>query len=84
MYDVIVIRLGSMGSSALNQLSKAGLNVAGLEQFKIVHTKGSYSGDLDLRKAYFEHPAYVPLPEDAYKGWMDLQELGVQFYYDWT
>jgi sarcosine oxidase len=83
MYDIIVIGLGSMGSSALYQLSKAGLNVLGLEQFNIVHTKGSHSGGPRIiRKAYFEHPDYVPLLEDAYKGWMDLEkELGVQVYY---
>lgn len=83
MYHSIIIGLGSMGSSALYQLAKRGVKVLGLEQFGIAHTKGSHSGQTRIvRKAYFEHPDYVPLLEEAYKGWEAIkQESGKQLFH---
>ncbi|MFV1885083.1 MAG: N-methyl-L-tryptophan oxidase [Balneola sp.] len=83
MYNVIIIGLGSMGSSALYQLAKRGVMVLGLEQFGIGHAKGSHSGQSRIvRKAYFEHPDYVPLLEKAYKGWDSIQqESGKQLFH---
>ena len=60
--DVIVFGLGAMGSAALWQLAKRGHKVLGLEQFDLGHDRGSSHGESRLvRRAYFEHPAYVPL-----------------------
>ncbi|MBO6524146.1 MAG: N-methyl-L-tryptophan oxidase [Balneolaceae bacterium] len=83
MYNTIIIGLGSMGSSALYQLAKRGIKALGLEQFGIGHTKGSHSGQTRIvRKAYFEHPDYVPLLEEAYKGWDSIQrETGKQLFH---
>jgi sarcosine oxidase len=73
-YDVIVIGLGAMGAAALDQLARRGARVLGLEQFGIPHDRGSSGGDTRLiRKAYFEHPDYVPLLERAYANWCDLE-----------
>jgi sarcosine oxidase len=73
-YDVIVIGLGAMGSAALDQLARRGARVLGLERFGIPHDQGSSGGDTRLiRKAYFEHPDYVPLLERAYTNWVDLE-----------
>lgn len=73
-YDVIVIGLGAMGSAALDQLARRGARVLGLERFGIPHDQGSSGGDTRLiRKAYFEHPDYVPLLERAYENWRDLE-----------
>lgn len=73
-YDAIVIGLGAMGSATLDQLARRGLRVLGLEQFGIPHDQGSSGGDTRLiRKAYFEHPDYVPLLERAYANWVDLE-----------
>ena len=73
-YDVIVIGLGAMGSAALDQLARRGARVLGLERFGIPHEQGSSGGDTRLtRKAYFEHPDYVPLLERAYQNWEDLE-----------
>ena len=59
-----------MGSSTCYQLAKRGYKVLGLEQFNLPHDKGSHSGQSRIiRKAYFEHPNYVPLLEKAYKNW---------------
>jgi len=83
MYDVLLIGLGSMGSSTLYQLAMRGVKVLGIEQFGISHNKGSHSGQTRIvRKAYFEHPDYVPLLEQSYKGWDEIYERsGTQLFY---
>ena len=82
-YDVIVIGVGSMGSSACYQIAKQGHSVLGLEQFDIPHEMGSHTGQSRIiRKAYFEHPNYVPLLERAYQNWRSLeQEISNQIYF---
>ena len=74
-YDVIVIGVGSMGSSTCYQIAKQGYSVLGLEQFDIPHEMGSHGGQSRIvRKAYFEHPNYVPLLERAYENWKSLEQ----------
>lgn len=75
--------MGSMGSSTCYHLAKQGYNVLGLEQFDIPHEKGSHTGQSRLiRKAYFEHPDYVPLLERAYVNWKSIEEeTGTQLYH---
>lgn len=74
-YDFIVIGVGSMGSSTCYQLAKRGYRVLGLEQFTIPHIRGSHAGQSRLiRKAYFEHPDYVPLLQAAYDGWQEIEQ----------
>ena len=82
-YDVIVIGVGSMGSSTCYQIAKQGHSVLGLEQFDIPHEIGSHTGQSRIiRKAYFEHPNYVPLLERAYENWQSLeQEISNQIYF---
>ena len=82
-FNVIVIGVGSMGSSACYYLSKRGYKVLGLEQFDITHENGSHTGQSRIiRKAYFEHPDYVPLLSRAYEGWKSLEEeTGEQVYF---
>ncbi|MFY0684304.1 MAG: N-methyl-L-tryptophan oxidase [Balneola sp.] len=90
MFDVIVIGVGSMGSSTLSALAKRGANVLGIEQFGLSHEKGSHSGQTRIvRKAYFEHENYVPLLKSAYKGWDEIaeevekklfHEVGLEYY----
>lgn len=83
MYDVIVVGVGSMGSAACYFLAKAGAKVLGIEQYGIVHQRGSHSGHTRIiRKAYFEHPAYVPLLQRAYHNWKELENiLNEKIYY---
>ncbi|MGB1286739.1 MAG: N-methyl-L-tryptophan oxidase [Aggregatilineales bacterium] len=74
-YDAIVIGLGGMGSAALYQLAKRGLNVLGIEQFGIAHDKGSSHGlTRIIRLAYFEDPSYVPLLRRAYDLWHQIEQ----------
>lgn len=73
-FDVIVVGVGSMGSATCYELAKAGLSVLGLEANSIVNDEASHSGQTRIvRKAYFEHPDYVPLLNAAYKGWETLE-----------
>lgn len=72
-YDVIVLGLGGMGSAAARHLARRGAAVLGLEQFTPAHALGSSHGDTRIvRKAYFEHPDYVPLLRRAYPLWDEL------------
>src|SRR5258705_1751370 len=83
MFDVIVIGIGSMGSSVCYFLANRGYKVLGLEQFDIPHAQGSHAGQSRIiRKAYFEHPDYVSLLISAYENWKQLEaEATTQLYY---
>lgn len=73
--DYLVLGLGGMGSSALYHLARRGLNVLGIEQFGVSHDRGSSHGETRIiRKAYFEHPNYIPLLERAYELWRELEQ----------
>src|SRR5688572_6893536 len=82
-FDVIVIGVGSMGSSACYFLAQRGLKVLGLEQFDSPNEKGAHNGQSRIfRKAYFEHPDYVPLLNKAYENWIDLEmQTGSKVFY---
>jgi sarcosine oxidase len=74
-YDVIVVGLGGMGSATAFELARRGQRVLGLEQFALGHDQGSSHGHTrTIRKAYYEHPDYVPLVCRAYEGWYDLEQ----------
>lgn len=80
--DVIIMGLGAMGSAALEQLSRTGLRVLGIEQFESPHAYGSSHGESRIiRKAYFEDPLYVPLLQRAYQLWTDLEQRAQQRLY---
>lgn len=82
-FDVIVLGVGSLGSAACYQLAKRGARVLGLDQFDVPHENGSHGGQSRIiRKAYFEHPDYVPLLEKSYDLWHELEaETGEQVYF---
>ena len=72
-YDVIVVGLGGMGSSAAYHLAARGQRVLGLERHTPAHDKGSsHGGSRVIRQSYFEDPAYVPLLLRAYELWERL------------
>lgn len=74
-FDCIVVGLGTMGSAACYYLAKSGFRVLGLEQFEVSHSEGSHAGQSRIiRKAYYEHPDYVPLLERAYENWSQIEE----------
>lgn len=64
-----------MGSAACYHLAKSGVRVLGIDQFQVPHERGSHTGQSRLiRKAYFEHPNYVPLLKRAYELWEELED----------
>ena len=72
-YDVVVAGAGGMGSAALYHLARRGVRVCAVERFGIAHDRGSSHGDTRIiRKAYMEHPDYVPLLHRAYALWEEL------------
>jgi sarcosine oxidase len=75
-YDVIVLGVGGMGSATAYELARRGRRVLGLEQFGIGHDRGSSHGHTRvIRKAYYEHPDYVPLLHRAYTRWYELEQM---------
>ena len=82
-FDAIVLGVGSMGSATCYYLASRGYRVLGLEQFDIPHDQGSHAGQSRIiRKAYFEHPDYVPLLERAYENWKEIEnKTGSQIYF---
>ena len=74
-YDIAVIGLGAMGSAALYQLSKSGLNVIGIDKYTPPHTFGSSFGESRVtRQAIGEGLAYTPLVMRANEIWTELEQ----------
>jgi sarcosine oxidase len=74
--DVIVIGGGAMGTATAYQLAKRGVTVRLFEQYVIGHELGSSHGySRIIRRAYFEHPDYVPLVDRAYELWRELEQI---------
>jgi sarcosine oxidase len=75
-YDVAVVGLGAVGSAALYQLSKTGLNVVGIDRYAPPHSNGSSFGESRVtRQAIGEGSAYGPLLRRANEIWQELEKL---------
>ena len=75
-FDAIVLGVGGMGSAACFELARRGRRVLGLEQFPLVHARGSSHGHTRIiRTAYAEGVAYVPLVRRAFEKWYELEQL---------
>ena len=74
--DIIVIGGGAMGTATAFELARRGRAVRLFEQFSIGHELGSSHGySRIIRRAYYEHPDYVPLVDRAYELWRELEVL---------
>jgi sarcosine oxidase len=72
-YDCIVIGMGGVGSAALWAGAKRGWSMLGIDQYGTAHDRGSSHGQTRIiRRAYYEHPSYVPLAERAFQLWDEL------------
>lgn len=72
-FDCIVVGFGGVGSAALWEGAKRGWKMLGLDRFGPAHDRGSSHGHTRIiRRAYFEHPNYVPLVDQAYQLWDEL------------
>ena len=75
VFDAIVLGVGGMGSAACFELARRGRSVLGLEQYPLVHDRGSSHGQTRIiRTAYYEHPNYVPLLRRAWVRWYELEQ----------
>jgi sarcosine oxidase len=75
-FDVIVLGCGGVGSSAAYHAASRDARVLALDQFPTAHDRGSSHGETRLiRKAYWEHPDYVPLLHHAYESWAGLERV---------
>lgn len=84
-YDVIVVGLGGVGSSAAYHLAKTGQRVLGLDLYHPPHVHGSSHGRTRvIRQAYFEHPSYVPLLKRAYRGWDEVEQASGEIVFHRT
>lgn len=82
MTKVAVIGTGTMGSMAVWQLAKAGIDVVGYDQFAAPHDKGAHAGEgRFFRVAYHEGRGYVPLLLEARRDWLELEaETGEELF----
>ena len=73
-YDVAVVGLGAMGAATAWRLSRRGVSVIGFDRYRPPHTLGSTHGrSRIIREAYYEHPQYVPVVQQAYGLWAELE-----------
>ncbi len=81
-YDLAIVGLGAMGSMAAWQATRRGLRVIGFDRFRPPHSHGSSTGHSRIiREAYFEQRYYVPLVQEAYRLWEELErESGSTIY----
>jgi sarcosine oxidase len=76
-FDIAIVGLGIMGSSAAHALARRGARIVGLDRLTPPHTTGSSHGHTRIiREAYYEHPLYVPLVRRAYELWNELEQAG--------
>lgn len=74
-YDVAVLGAGAFGSAAAYHLSKTGKKILVIDRYSPPHNLGSSHGQSRIiREAYFESPVYVPLVQQAYQLWYELEK----------
>ncbi len=76
--DVIVVGGGVMGCAAAYHLAKDGRRVLLIEQFGIVHTRGSSHGPSRIIRLAYDTEDYVQLARAAYGLWRDLEVESAQ------
>lgn len=75
-YDVIVVGLGAVGSTALYHLAKRGAKVLGVDQFAPPHPYGSSSGETRItRQAIGEGACYTPFSLRSYDLWREIEGM---------
>ncbi|HLZ94132.1 MAG TPA: N-methyl-L-tryptophan oxidase [Candidatus Dormibacteraeota bacterium] len=71
---VAVVGCGAMGAAASWRLSKRGAEVVAFDRYSPPHDKGSTHGDSRItRTAYLEGAFYVPLLQETFPMWRELE-----------
>jgi sarcosine oxidase len=71
-YDVVVVGLGALGSSAAMHLARRGKRVLGLERFELGHRRGASHDSSRILRHSYHTPGYVRLTQEAYADWAAL------------
>jgi sarcosine oxidase len=72
---VAVVGCGAMGAATGWRLATRGAQVVSFDRHSPPHTLGSSHGESRIiRTAYFEGPWYVPLVQEAFPLWRDLEQ----------
>lgn len=82
-YDLIIVGLGAMGSAALYQAAKSGVNVLGIDRYSPPHEFGSSHAETRItRLAVGEGPEYLPLVARSHEIWRELEaQMGQPLLY---
>nr|GEU56299.1 probable sarcosine oxidase [Tanacetum cinerariifolium] len=77
-FDLIIIGAGVMGSSTAYHAAKRGLKTLLLEQFDLLHYRGSSHGESRTIRAAYPEAYYLPLVIESEKLWREA-ETGVGY-----
>ncbi|PSS01038.1 Sarcosine oxidase [Actinidia chinensis var. chinensis] len=81
-FDAIVVGAGVMGSSTAYQLAKRGLKVILLEQFDLLHHRGSSHGESRTLRATYTEAYYAAMVMDSLRLWEEAEaEIGYKVYF---
>ncbi|OJJ55447.1 hypothetical protein ASPSYDRAFT_48641 [Aspergillus sydowii CBS 593.65] len=72
-YDVAVVGLGALGSSAAYQAAIKGAKVIGFEQYEFGHVKGASHDTSRIVRTSYGAPEFVALARSAYKDWAEIE-----------
>lgn len=74
--DLAVVGLGAMGAMTLWRGAERGLGCVGFDRFSPPHELGSSHGESRIiRTAYAEGTFYVPLVQEAWRLWRELEAI---------
>ncbi|MGW0084300.1 N-methyl-L-tryptophan oxidase [Streptomyces sp. NPDC003393] len=72
--DVIVVGLGAMGSAAIHQLARRGVEVLGIDRHSPAHAFGSSHGESRItRRLTLEGAEYAPLAVRSHEWWRRIE-----------
>ncbi|GAB9466430.1 Sarcosine oxidase [Globisporangium polare] len=74
VFDVVVVGAGLMGSSAAYYASKAGKRVLLLEQFELLHARGSSHGRSRIFRVAYPNGVYTKLCLESLKLWHEIEK----------
>src|SRR5215813_8945091 len=72
--EIGIIGLGLMGSAALYELTRRGIDALGFDPIAVGEARGSSHGSCRIfRRFNFESEAYTALSDRAFEGWLALE-----------
>ncbi|CAA7398754.1 unnamed protein product [Spirodela intermedia] len=72
-FDVIVVGAGIMGSCSAYEAAKRGRRVLLLEQFDLLHHRGSSHGESRTIRATYPEPYYLPMVLESFNLWQQAE-----------